>query len=122
VGENAASRQTHIALHFGYGIKGWYGVKRYALRMQSVSETAHERVKILDFWKRHGLSATIDAFGVSRRTLYAWQRMYRAAQSRAHALNNKGRAPLRRRGKRAWDAGGVRAPVAAARPDARHWA
>jgi len=89
----------------GYGVKGWYGVKRYALRMQSVSETAQKRVRILEFWNCHGLSAAMDAFGVSRRTLYHWQRAYRAAEGKAHALNNKNRAPLRRRGKRAWDAG-----------------
>jgi len=54
----------------GCGIKGWYGVKRYAFRMQSVSETAHKRIRILDFWKRHVLAAAMEAFGVSHRTLY----------------------------------------------------
>jgi len=33
----------------GYGIKGWYGVKRYAWRMQTVSEIAAQRLKILSF-------------------------------------------------------------------------
>jgi len=47
----------------------------------------------------------MEAFGVSRRTLYHWQRAYRAAQGKAHALNNKSRAPLRRRGKRPWEPG-----------------
>jgi len=89
----------------GYGIKGWYRVKRYAARMQTVSATALRRVKILDFWQRHGLSAAIDAFGVSRRTLYYWQRTYRAAQGKAHALNEGSRAPRRCRSKRPWDVG-----------------
>jgi len=89
----------------GYGIKGWYGVKRYAMRMQTVSETAQKRVKILDFWNRHGLAATMDAFGVSRRTLFNWKSAYTQSEGKAHALNAKSRAPLRCRGKRPWDAG-----------------
>jgi len=89
----------------GCGIKGRYGVKRHAFRMQSVSETAHKRVKIVGFWKRHALAAALGAFGVSRRTLYCRQRAYRALQGRACALDEKGRAPLRRRGRRPWDAG-----------------
>jgi len=89
----------------GYGIKGWCGVKRYAWRMQTVSEIAAQRLKILTFWGKHGLAATLDAFGVSRHTLYLCKAAYRQGQNQAHALNTKSRAPLRRRGKRPWDAG-----------------
>jgi len=65
----------------GYGIKSWYGVKRYAWRMQTVSEIAAQRLKILTFWDKHGLAATLDAFGVSRRTLYLWKAAYRQGQN-----------------------------------------
>lgn len=32
------------------------------------------RIQILAFWRRHGLEATIDAFSVSRATLFRWNR------------------------------------------------
>jgi len=47
----------------------------------------------------------MEAFGTSCRTLYCRQRAYRALQGRACALDEKSRAPLRRRGRRPWDAG-----------------
>jgi len=53
------------------------GVKRYACRMQTVSEIAAQRLKILTFWGKHGLSATLDAFEVSRRTLDLCKAAYR---------------------------------------------
>ena len=42
---------------------------------------AQDRLKILRFWDKHGLAATVDAFGVSRRTLW---RLRAAACSRRH--------------------------------------
>lgn len=41
------------------------------------------REKILTFWKAHGNLATLDAFGISRRTLYRWQEDIKP-KSRAH--------------------------------------
>jgi predicted DNA-binding transcriptional regulator YafY len=34
---------------------------------------AERRLEILRFFDKHGLAATRDAFGVSRRTLYRWK-------------------------------------------------
>jgi predicted DNA-binding transcriptional regulator YafY len=39
---------------------------------------AHRRLEILRFFDKHGLAATRDAFGVSRRTLYRWKATLKA--------------------------------------------
>jgi len=38
-----------------------------------VQKTAEERVNILEYWKKHRTAATVDAFGVSERTLFSWK-------------------------------------------------
>jgi transposase InsO family protein len=60
------------------------------------------RVKILKFWDKHGEKATTDAFGVSRRTLYRWQRVLKQSKGKLPALDPKSTAPLGRR-KRVYD-------------------
>jgi putative transposase len=58
--------------------------KRYPKRMDTHLKTEIERrQKILAFWKNHGLAATTDAYGVSRRTLFRWSK-HLAPQSRSH--------------------------------------
>lgn len=89
----------------GYRVKGFRGVRRYAERMQEISEVAAHRLKVLNFWSRHGLEAAMEAFGVSRRTLFGWKRAYRDAQGNTAALDNKSRAPRRQRRRQAWDGG-----------------
>jgi hypothetical protein len=38
--------------------------------MENISTEAQRRLKILHFWEKHGDEATIDAYQISRRTLY----------------------------------------------------
>ncbi len=54
-------------------------------------ESIH-RARVLAFWKKHGLLATKEAFGVSRRTLFRWQRA-----SQRGTLVPGNRAPRKRR-------------------------
>jgi len=63
-------RQDYI----GIGFRGFYKFAKYATNVSMIDETANKRYKILQFWEKHGLEATIDAFKVSRRTLYNWKR------------------------------------------------
>ncbi len=58
-----------------------------------ISEEAKRRVKILEFWEKYGLEATIEAFEVSRRTLFRWKRAYKEAKGDITALNPKSRRP-----------------------------
>ena len=75
-------------------IRTWEWVVRFR---DMVSNEAQQRIKILAFWEQHGLAATKDAFGVSRPTLYRWQRKLREAGGAAQALNRRSTAPKRRR-------------------------
>ena len=87
----------------GYGIYGWNGVKRYALRMKEITPEARRRHEALQFWYKHGLAAAMDAYLVSRRTLFHWQRLYKEAHGKVAALASQSRAPVRRRQRFAWD-------------------
>jgi|GEM_PF-3025547 hypothetical protein len=57
------------------GARGWLSLweKEVRLRyMNNLPKTEH-RLRILRFWDTYGLSATINAYGVSRRTFYQWK-------------------------------------------------
>ena len=57
-----------------------------------ITKQAQERLRILIFWKTHGLKATKDAFKVSRSTLFDWQRIYRGGCSKIEELNPRSQA------------------------------
>jgi len=80
------------------GTKGFVVAWERLIRFRyMISEKAKERCRILAFWERHGLSATREAFGVSRATLFRWQQALTARQGKLDALNAKSSAPKRRR-------------------------
>ena len=60
-------------------------------------EEVERRAKILSFWQVHGLTATIDAFNVSRRTLYRWQSALKKEKGKLTALDPKSTAPKNKR-------------------------
>jgi transposase InsO family protein len=55
--------------------RGFAKAAASALKWRSMRNKAEveRRIKILTFWKAHGLAATKDAFGVGRSTLFRWQ-------------------------------------------------
>jgi transposase len=84
----------------GYGIRGFERLAAYAVRWsRMIATTAKDRMRILAFWEKHGLSATQEAFGVSRSTLFRWQGRLRAGSGMLEALNPRSTRPrtLRRR-------------------------
>jgi len=89
-------RQDYI----GIGIRGFYKFAKYATNVGMIDETANKRYKILKFWDKHGLEATIDAFKVSRRTLYNWKKKLKKS-STINILANQSRTPVIKR-KRIW--------------------
>ena len=78
------------------GVRGSRTIQEYALRFAyMISEEAKRRAQILTFWKRHGLSATEEAYSVKERTLYLWQRNLKRGGGRLESLNVGSRAPKR---------------------------
>ena len=90
--------------HLWYKVRGWYNLNRYALRMNEQSITAQKRLRALHFWAKHGLDATLDAFNVSRRTLFNWKAAYTRSNGNAAELENKSTAPITKRRRTNWDA------------------
>ncbi|SMN17267.1 hypothetical protein CRYPA_1211 [uncultured Candidatus Thioglobus sp.] len=51
-------------------IPGLVKIADLAYELDNMSQSANDKYKILIFWDKHGLQATIDAFSITRRTLY----------------------------------------------------
>ena len=80
------------------GTKGFISTWERVIRFRyMISEKAKERCHILSFWEKHGDGATIEAFKVSRRTLFRWQKSLKEVQGKLEGLNKKSTAPKRRR-------------------------
>ena len=70
------------------GVPGFWKLYDYGYQYTHMITTeAQERMRILIFWKTHGLKATQDAFKVSRSTLFAWQSAFHAGAKKITALN-----------------------------------
>lgn len=80
------------------GTRGFVVAYNRLLRFRyMISEKAKERVRILAFWEKHGTSATHDAYGVSKRTLFRWQQVLLSGNGKLEALNPERTAPVHRR-------------------------
>lgn len=66
-----------------------------------ITEKALKRARILAFREKHGLEATMEAFQLKRRSLFNWKKKLREAGGKFEGLNDKSKAPQRRR-KRLW--------------------
>ena len=60
----------------GFGKLYNYGLKHFN-PYTMITDKAEERLRIINYWKKYGLEATKEAFGVKRSTLYNWQKIYR---------------------------------------------
>jgi transposase InsO family protein len=88
---------NHIHCRYA-GIKGFVKMYNDALRYQyMIKEEAKKRVAILSFWQEHGLQAVIDAYGISRPTLFLWKKKLKEGRGRLESLNNESRAPKNKR-------------------------
>ena len=84
------------------GVRGFVGVYHTALRSAyMITPQALRKARILIFWEKHGLTATLDAFPVKRSTLFLWKKQFREGGKIAEALNEKRRTPRTKR-KRLW--------------------
>ena len=62
-----------------------------------INEKTLHRAKVLEFFEKHGETATKDAFGVSRATVYRWQKVLRDGRGKLEHLTPHSTAPKRRR-------------------------
>src|SRR3989344_9703307 len=78
--------------------KGFITIWQRVLRFRyMITEQAKERCRILAFWERHGTEATREAFRVSRRTLFRWQKKLKEKKGQLEGLNALSQAPNKRR-------------------------
>ena len=90
-------------IHCRYtGIRGFKGLYTGAIKDQyMITEKAKFRAKVLVFWEKHGLQATLDAFPVKRSALYLWKQLWEAGEKKTEALNERKTVPRTKR-KRLW--------------------
>lgn len=80
------------------GTKGFISLWQDMLRFRyMITEKAKRRARILAFWERHGDEAAEEAFRVSVRTLYRWQKSLRKTGGRIEGLNALPTTPRTRR-------------------------
>ena len=58
--------------HIGFRVRGFYHLASLGLIYDRMSTTTKQKLDVLLFGDKHGLTATIDHASVSRATLYAW--------------------------------------------------
>jgi putative transposase len=66
-----------------------------------ITEKALYRARVLAHEERYGMEAVIHAFEVKERTLYAWKQRFEEGGKKLEALNDKSRAPQKKR-RRIW--------------------
>ena len=87
-----------------YGVRGFVRLANYALRwVHMLTDKAKHKARVLAFWQKHGLTATVEAFGVKRRTLFLWQAQLKKGGGQLEALNERSKKPHRLK-KRQWPA------------------
>jgi len=81
----------------GYKIKGLAIICKDGLRWSMLTSKAKHRLKVLGFWEKHGLCATLDAFPYKRSTLFEWKRTFKQSNGKLESLNPKSRKPKKKR-------------------------
>ena len=79
--------------YIGRWLPGFHTAIQGMLGLMNITKEAQHRAQVITFWKKHGLKATKDAFGVSRSTLFNWQKSLRQGNGRLSALEPRSRRP-----------------------------
>ena len=64
-------------------------------QLPTLSPVAKHRLQVLEFAQRHGVRLAVEAYGVSRSTIYEWRKRYNPRK--LESLEPKSRAPKRKR-------------------------
>jgi transposase InsO family protein len=86
-------------IHVLKNTRGFAKAAASALKWRSMRNKAEveRRIKILTFWKEHGLKASTDAFGVSRASLFRWQQTLDQSRGNVSCLDPLSTAPKQTR-------------------------
>ncbi len=93
-----------MQIHCKYtGIKGFVRTYNYGLTwLYMITNKAKYKARVLAFWQKHGLEATLDAFKAKRSTLFLWKKKLKEGGGKLEALNDLSRTPRIKR-KRLWN-------------------
>jgi len=85
------------------GIKGFATLYNHIVMCRyMITDEARHRMEILLHWEKFGIDSAMNAFHVSRRTLFNWKKLFSVSRGKTESLNPKKRIPKKRR-KRMWD-------------------
>ena len=82
--------QTDYLFH---GIRGFERFAYYCYRFDMISQEAQRRYKMVLFYEKYGLEATLEAFEISRRTLYRYKALLQKGGNTIESLEPKSKAP-----------------------------
>jgi len=78
-----------------YNCRGFGTLYNDAIKQNyMITKEAKQRLKILEFWKKYGLQATIDAYGAKQSTLYYWNKILNDNNGKIESLNPKSQARI----------------------------
>jgi transposase InsO family protein len=83
--------------HIGYRIKKFYRFAKLSCLVETMTPEIARRLKVLRHWQAHGLASALDAFEISRSTLYAWRKRYADSRHNPAYLAPASKAPKRPR-------------------------
>ncbi|MBI1888733.1 MAG: transposase [Candidatus Spechtbacteria bacterium] len=66
-----------------------------------ITPKALHKARVLAFWEKHGMQATMEAFTVKRSTLFSWKKQQKEGKGKLEALNERPKTPQNKR-KRSW--------------------
>ena len=75
------------------GLKGYIKLRNISYLWDMTTKEANERYKILQFCNKYGLDATIEAFNISKRTIYRWKSILKENNNDITSLNPKSTKP-----------------------------
>ncbi len=78
-------------------IRGFERFAYYCYRYDMVSKEAQRRYKMVLFYEKYGLAATLEAFEISKRTLYRYQSLLKKGNNQIESLEPKSKAPKKKR-------------------------
>ena len=85
-----------VRKHFvGKWIKGYGSFMKFLHNFNTLdhSSIAKKRLEVLSFFEKHGVLATVDAFKVSRSTIYSWKRALKLSKHDLSSLIPKSTRP-----------------------------